>query len=457
MFTKRTIKKAFYIFSSCILLGILLLIAIYFINIHRINIEYSSRYSIASRVVIRKFPYPYKAAMAICSDIDNTESLEEFLEIQKFLSTREMTSMGKGVGLEIGNSFLFYEPPTGSISYFNSGPEVAKTILGCIKAGQIDVIHSFGKKDDFKREDAINALNELKRRNAKVDVWVDHDRSISNLGDDVTFGLGDHPNSKAYHADLTLNYGIKFAWLGRITMITGQSVPISIRTFAGIYDPEYPVHSLINISKEFGKNVVAVFGSKKYAMHKDNNLVRIVKLDDGNKVYEFTRFDDFWEGVATGATNKRLAYVISDKTLKRLEEAEGYMIVYTHLGKNSDCPKYICKETQDAFRNLAEEYRAGNIYVTTTSKLLNYYVNQKYLDWSYEFKADKTKIKINSVKDPVFGTFTPTLKDLQGITFYVPDRGKASVLLGKKELDLLQRNYPDHTGRESVTICLDHL
>lgn len=457
MFTKRTIKKAFYIFSSCILSGILLLIAIYSINIHRINKEYSSRYSIASQVVVRKFPYPYKAAMAICSDIDNTESLEEFLEIQKFLSTRGMTSMGKGVGLEIGNSFFFYEPKDQAISYFFGGSSVRETIITSIKSGQIDVMHSYGKKSDFTREDAIKSLAELKKNNCKVDVWVDHDRSISNLGDDVTFGLGDHPDSIAYHADLTLSYGIKFAWLGRVTMITGQSVPISIRTFAGIYNPEYPIRSLTNISKEFGKNAVAVFGSKKYAMHKDNDLVRIVKLDDGNKVYEFTRFDDFWEGVATGATNKRLAYVISDKTLKRLKEAEGYMIVYTHLGKNSDCPKYICKETQDAFRNLAEEYRAGNIYVTTTSRLLNYYVNQKYLDWSYEFKADKTKIKINSVKDPVFGTFTPTLKDLQGITFYVPDRGKASVLLGKQELDLLQRNYPDHTGRESVTICLGHL
>jgi hypothetical protein len=33
----------------------------------------------------------------------------------------------------------------------------------------------------------------------------------------------------------------------------------------------------------------------KYAIQKDNDLLRIVKL--GNKVYEFTRFDNFWEGL----------------------------------------------------------------------------------------------------------------------------------------------------------------
>ena len=57
---------------------------------------------------IRKFPYPYKAALAICSDIDETESIEEFLEMQEFLNTKRRTRYGTGLGLEIGNSFWFY-------------------------------------------------------------------------------------------------------------------------------------------------------------------------------------------------------------------------------------------------------------------------------------------------------------------------------------------------------------
>jgi len=457
MFTKKIVKKVFYLFSSCVLAAVLLLIAIYLINIHRINAEYDSRYSTESRVSLRKFPYPFRAAMAISSDIDNTETLGEFLEIQKFLNTREITSMGEGIGLEVGNSFLFHEPPTGAISYFSGDPKISQTIRNFVKAGYIDVMHSYGKKSNFTREDAVKALRELKRNGCQISVWVDHEKSLSNLGDDVTFGLGDHPDSKAYHADLTLNCGIRFVWLGRVTMITGQATPVTLEGFANLFAKDHPIQSLINIWKEFAKNAMGVLGSKKYAMHRSNDLVRIAKLDDGTKIFEFTRFDNFWEGVATGATNKRLAYVISEKTLNRLKETEGYTIVYTHLGKNSDCPKYICEETQDALRNLAAEYRAGNIYVTTTSKLLNYYINQKYLDWSYESQGDQTQIRINSVKDPIFGTSTPTLKDLQGITFYVPDKEKACIFINGKEIRGIQRNSADYIGRESVSIPLRSL
>jgi hypothetical protein len=313
-------------------------------------------------------------------------------------------------------------------------------------------MHSYGKKSDFTREDAIKSLAELKKNNCKIDVWVDHDRSISNLGDDVTFGLGDHPDSKAYHADLTLNYGIKFVWLGRVTMIVGQSAPVTWEAFAGIFDKDHAIHSSINIGKEIAKNAMGVFGSKKYAMHRDNDLLRIVKLDDGNKVYEFTRFDNFWEGVATGGTNKRLDYALSGRTLNRLKETEGYMVVYTHLGKNSDCMELICRETQKALRNLAREFQEGNIYVTTTSQLLNYYVKQKYLDWSHNRKDDEVSIQINAVKDPVSGKFTPSVSDLKGITFYVPNKDKANIYLKGNTIKNVQRNQTDYTGRESITI-----
>ena len=69
-------------------------------------------------VSLRKFPFPFQAAMTICSDIDETRSSDEFLEIQRFLNTRSTTSMGNGIGLEIGNSFFFYNHKK-EFSYFD--------------------------------------------------------------------------------------------------------------------------------------------------------------------------------------------------------------------------------------------------------------------------------------------------------------------------------------------------
>jgi len=445
-------RKSLYILLSSFTAVILAFTSIYLINIYNVNRSYYETYNAKGKVALRRFPYPYKAAMAICSDIDGTTTINEFLEIHKFLNTKEMTSMGRGVGLEIGDSFMMYAPPTCAFSYYAANPANAQIIKKFIRTGYIDFMHSYGEKADFTRKDAIQAIKELNKNRCKVDVWVDHAMTVDNLGDHRTFGLGDHPDSTAYHSDITVAYGIKFAWLGRITTVIGQSVPITLRTFFSIYDSGHPFHSLINMGKEFAKNILAVFGNKKYAMHKSYDLMRIKTLDDGQKVYEFLRFDNYWKGVATGATSERLAYVISKRTLERLKEVGGYMIVYTHLGKNSDCSEVIAKKTRAALRNLAGEFEIGNIYVTTTSKLLNYYINHKYLDWSYEITDGKLVIHIHSVEGSVFGSFLPTIQGLQGITFYVPDKDKTSIYIGNKEIANIQRNPPDYSGRESITI-----
>jgi len=448
----KSFRKSLYILLSFFTAAILVFASIYLKKIYDINRSYYRTYNTEGKVALRKFPYPYKAAMAICSDIDGTTTVDEFLEIHKFLNSKEMTSMGRGVGLEIGDSFMMYAAPTCALSYYSGNPESAQIIRKFIKAGYIDFMHSYGEKADFTRKDAIKAIKELSDNGCKLDVWVDHATTVDNLGDDRTFGLGDHPDSRAYHSDITLAYGIKFVWLGRITTVIGQSVPITLKTFSSIYDSRYPVDSLKNMVKESAKNVLAVFGNRKYAMHKSYDLVRITKLDDGQKVYEFLRFDNYWKGVAEGATSRRLAYVISKRTLERLRGAGGYMVVYTHLGKNSDCSQVIAEETQVALRDLASEYERGNIYITTTSKLLNYYLNHKYLNWSYDIKGDEVVITISGVEDPVFGSFVPTVQNLQGITFYVPDKDKAQIYVGGKEIRNIRRNPADYRGRESVAI-----
>ena len=59
-------------------------------------------------VKVRKFPYPYKCAFSISSDIDNATSLEYFVHFMDFLNTDIQTIYGPGLDLEVGNSFWFF-------------------------------------------------------------------------------------------------------------------------------------------------------------------------------------------------------------------------------------------------------------------------------------------------------------------------------------------------------------
>lgn len=53
--------------------------------------------------LLRKFPFPYDAMLAISSDIDNA-TVKKFEDYHQFLNTKEQTSHGQGLGLDIGDS-----------------------------------------------------------------------------------------------------------------------------------------------------------------------------------------------------------------------------------------------------------------------------------------------------------------------------------------------------------------
>ncbi len=429
-------------------------IVYYGYTIYKINQRYEKLYNTHDIVGLRKFPYPYKAALSIANDIDNTSTFDEFLKIQEFLNTKNETSMGQGVGLEIGNSFFMLDSVIrNDFSYFSRTPQDKVVIQKFIEAGYLDCIHSWGEGCQ-NRNDALRALNELKQHNYRLNVWINHSFARSNFGYWFNTNFGDDLDTKYYHADCTIPYGIKFVWLGSSTNMIGQDTPITLETFTASFDTQFPVKSVRNVIRAFTKHIISIYGilNHKYALHARNELVREVQLDDGQRVYEFMRYDIHPDGIGKGANSKGVAYNLSKQVLEHLIQTNGYAIYYTHLGKNEEYDQRIAPEAQLAFRNLENLYRAGQIYVTTTYKLLNYYLVFHHLNWSYQVTADKIIIRIHSIDDPVFGQYIPTETDLQGLTFYIPSGKKASVFIQNQELTNIFHNPADEYKKESVTI-----
>lgn len=390
---------------------------------------------------LRKYPYPYRAAMSITSDIDGTDTLDQHERIRSLLNEE--------FGIKFTNTFFPFHDES-KFSLFSGKAADKNTIIDDIRKGLIDAIHSFGEKNDFTRQHALLTLKALKEKNCKLQVWIDHAESKSNLCKYRFFGKGDMPGEDEYHFDLLKSYGIKFIWTERLTNIIGQGVPLKWKSILEIYDRKYPLDSMKNIAKTIAKIGLDIVGYEKYNYFKHNKLINIATMRDGQKIYEFIRFNNHPKGAAVGDTFEDLAYLISNKVLCALKKSGGYCIVYVHLGKKFNLNNISSRETIAALHNLKREIDCASIYVDRVSKLLTYYLRTNFLDWSFEALKGGYHIHISSINDPVFGSFVPKVKELQNVTFYAS--GDVKILVNGVEIKNIRKNPPDYTGKDSVTI-----
>jgi hypothetical protein len=311
---------------------------------------------------------PPVATLAICSDLDETPDAATYFELMRFLNTTGDTSMGPGVGLEVGNTIYFDMAP-GHFSYWNASEADREKIRALIRSGHIDCLHSFGDLATT-RAHAGRALDELVKHNCRIPVWVDHAVAPTNFGADIMHGHGDEPGHPAYHADLTLSYGIRHVWRGRTTSVIGQDRPFSLRS---IGSGRHPVASTRTLAKEAAKQVLAGRGHAKYGPHAGNPLVVAVPLRDGRPIREFIRCNPSWAGVSCHDRGDGIHQVLTRRFLDRLVGRKAPCILYTHLGKleRGETKRHFRPPVVNAFRLIAEYQQAGKLQVTTTARLLD--------------------------------------------------------------------------------------
>lgn len=401
---------------------------------------------VESQVRLRAVPYPYRAMLAICSDLDETPDRRVYWEIARFLNTMGETAMGPGVGLEVGNSIYFDMLPE-QFAYWNTDDAGREMVRTLIRSGHIDCLHSYGDLATT-RQHAARALEELDRHDCKLEVWIDHGTAATNFDPDIMQGHGDEVGHPVYHADLTTDYGIKYVWRGRVTSVTGQDVPAQA---SGIFEWGHPVVSGRALLKEVAKQRLARTGNAKYAMHGPNETLRRTALRDGRPVYEFMRCNPHWGGVSSCDQGRYIGKVLTGEMLDRLVERGGTCVLYTHLGKIDDPRIPFNPDAVQAFHRLAEKFHDGQILVTTTRRLLGYRRAICEIRWESADEADRTHIAIITEQDG-HGLGGLRKADLAGLTFYVPDAKKTRVTVAGKEVSDLIQNPPDHTGQRSVSL-----
>jgi hypothetical protein len=393
-------------------------------------------------VSLRRVPYPYRAMLAVCSDLDETPDRGVYWEILRFLNTTETTPMGEGVGLEVGNS-LYFDMPPDQFAYWTTDDAGRSMLRTLIRSGHVDCFHSYGDLATT-RAHAAKALDEMSRHGLRLRVWIDHAVSPTNFGPDIMRGSGDLPGAAAYHADLTCSFGVEYVWRGRITSVAAQDVP---RHLGGIFRPSHPWRSGLTLAKEWAKGVLARAGHSKYALHAPNEVLRRTRLRDGRDVWEFLRCNPYWGGVGQAATADGFADVMDARVVDSLAERGGLSVLYTHLGKVRSREHPLGPRTREAFARLAEHHRRGRILVTTTGRLLAY--GRALRELSFATQAVDGGLRID-VQAPGLGAGAADA--LAGVSFDVRDASRTRLTVNGREVTDLRRFGPDGGGRSTVSL-----
>jgi hypothetical protein len=380
---------------------------------------------------MRKFPYPYQSMLAISSDADH-QTLRKFNLIHRFLNTNEMTPMGRGLGLDISDSFYMYSasnlsrridydgtPLNRQMTYFLGTSDqkyYGDVIHHYIHCGWMDSMHTYGdftmqnpNETRFHRRLAIRAIKTLRERGDYVTVWMDHGNQ-SNVDNFGSFGSreffnyqkGSDPRSPYYHTDLLIPYGIKFVWNERDNSVFGH----------------------------------------------DSMLIPI-RLADGRRVWGFPRFTNTGYKPKSGGTEwvwnmDALSKQLTRERLQSIEQRGEYAVLSQHLCSNNDVNP-LAESAVHALRMLKTEYENGKVLVARTSRLLQYNLTQKYLRYYTTYSGGKAVIHLTYIDDPVFGKHSVTLSDIRGVTFYTSHPNRIEIKVWNTPLDpaLIQRNPTD--------------
>ena len=397
--------------------------------------------SCAVEVALRPWPYPYEAAVAICSDLDETPTAVDYFDRMRLLNTKESTPLGAGFGLEVGNSIYFDMPPS-QFSYWNADERAQSSVRALIQSGHIDCLHSFGDLATT-RSHAGRALDELARYGCEIKVWVDHAIAPSNFGADIMQGSGDVEGSAAFHADLTCAYGIEYVWCGRVTSVIGQDVP---RRLGGIAQWQHPAASSITAAKEAAKGWLGRAGSVKYDSHSANDVLWRSTLRSGQAVYEFLRANPSWAGISVYETADGFGEVVTDDFLRHLASRRAACVLYTHLGKTRQPGRALSSSTRLALARLAEQFSSGKVLVTTTRRLLDFCRARREV--SGTAKADGSHLRI----DVTTKSLAVDMNALAGLTFSVARPSRASLTLNGGPEVPLRVNPMDADGATSVSL-----
>ncbi len=398
----------------------------------------------AEKPLLRRLPYPFRAALAISNDADFCQ-MTFFEELMRFLNTRRETAFGTGLGLEVTSSYFAFSPPERQFSYF-AGADAdaplatdARRIDEYLTAGWIDANHAYGDFDGiggFTRKHAERALESLVRLGVRLEVFINHGdaRNSQCIGEDGPHHEGDVLGSPAYHTDLLAAHGVRY--------ITSSRYAFGDAALDG-HAPSLKPPQL------------GIFRRYRRQEASSPDLFSPARLRDGSFFWAFSRL----RGTGFNAPNlSSLAYQVHRANLNELYQSGGAVILYQHLGVLARIAGKCIPASVEAAREmchlwaplriLAREAQEGRLWVVGLQRLLQYVDMVRHVAVDCKGDAEFSLRMERKVDDP--------LRLFGGLTLYCHPGSIPKVRYGNVELPI-QLNGPDETGKYSVSVRIQRL
>ena len=356
---------------------------------------------------ILKYPFPFKARLAMANDPDNTNLLE-WKELHAFIWEELKLPFGDSLFVRSFNANL----PT-QVD-LEDNPEIGMAHLH-------DIIHTWGdymhgRKRGFDREDAIEAAKTLTEAGIKPKVWIDHASFVGNMihgtkkgaTDKLVDSSGHVYQNFLYSLDIARELGIRYIWNGEVTSVAGQDRKLGFSDYQQLSGGSQLKASAKSVLQQL-PGVVAAYSAP------DNRQYYIHEFKDGSKLYCFRRYGTWQDADIDGLNN-----LINPDKLAELLQSGGTSIVYSHLGKkhskDSGRANHIPDSTRESLRNLKAKFDSKEIMVSSVSTMLNYLVLRDRVE--IDTKSSVIRFKADGI------TFQElTVSNLAGMRFSFKKKG----------------------------------
>jgi hypothetical protein len=340
-----------------------------------------------------------------------------------------------GLGLDFADSFFLIGDPTTFGVYRHvpkedtflgdeqAGENCGSLVRQWLKEGQIDSFHAFLHYTRRQVEPLLKKVYSWCECEgvAKPRVWINHSAAVTPSGlcpDHLQpsrlyrlfrlsarnavgpfFGRkrfplryalvryrGDTPGSQHYVNDLLAANGLRYVWLNM---------------------------------GDLHRNRIAL---PEHQQKGRTTILRPITMDDGVCYWRFERCYG-WQFEGPGGEaylrdskdGSDASHLITEKNLQELCNCGGTCILYTHWTHSRSMP--IADETIARFKLLQRWRDAGRIWVTSTSRLLEWTRLRTFLRIVCRREGKRLIVEIEGVDDPICGRGPVELAELHGLSF----------------------------------------